>query len=339
MLIHTYLLRRVLLAIPTVIGISLIIFIIANALPADPVSSFLPNSAIDNPTIVAAFRAKWGLDRPLHEQYLSWLGNALQGDFGTSLRSKKPVSEDLSNFLPATIELATIAIVISLSVGVTLGIISAVWRGQLVDYLARILALIGVSFPVFVLALIGKRLFAINMDLLPSGRRLDLLLRAPSDGTGLLLIDSLLAGDMRVFQNAISHLILPSLVLAVFSMGFITRLTRSAMLESLSMDYMRTARAKGLRERIVIIRHGLRNALIPVLTIIGLSYSSLLAGAVLTESIFSWPGIGRYAFLSATGQDFPATMGVTMLIAMIYVGVNFIVDILYFFVDPRIRAA
>ena len=339
MLIHTYLLRRVFLAIPTVFGISLIVFIIANALPADPVSSFLPNSALGNQTIIDQFRRKWGLDRPLHEQYISWITNVIQGDFGISLRSKRPVSQDIGGFLPATIELATVAIVISLSVGVTLGVISAVWRGQPVDYLARILALIGVSFPVFVLALIGKRLFAVEVDWLPSGRRLDLLLRAPSTVTGFYTVDSLLAGNWRVFQNAVSHLVLPSIVLAVFPMGFITRLTRSAMLESLGQDYMRTARSKGLRESIVIFSHGLRNALIPVVTIIGLSYSSLLAGAVLTESIFSWPGIGRYAFLSATSQDFPATMGVTMLIALIYVGVNFTVDILYFFVDPRIRAA
>ena len=338
MLIHTYLMRRVFLAIPTVFGISLIVFIIANALPADPVSSFLPNSALENQTIVEEFRRKWGLDRPLHEQYFSWISNVIQGDFGISLRSKRPVSQDISGFLPATIELATVAIVISLSLGVTLGVISAVWRGKPVDYLARILALIGVSFPVFVLALIGKRFLAVELDWLPSGRRLDLLLRAPSSITGFYTVDSLLAGNWRVFQNAVSHIVLPSIVLAVFSMGFITRLTRSAMLESLGQDYMRTARSKGLRERVVIFRHGLRNALIPVVTIIGLSYSSLLAGAVLTESIFSWPGIGRYAFISATSQDFPATMGVTMLIALIYVGVNFIVDILYFFVDPRIRA-
>ena len=319
MLIHTYLLRRFLLAIPTVFGISLIVFVIANALPADPISSQLPNSALNNELIVNEFRRKWGLDRPLHEQYFSWLGNVAQGDFGISMRSKKPVSTDIAKFLPATIELATVGIVISLSVGVTLGIISAVWRGSIIDYLARILALIGVSFPVFVLALIGKRVFAIDWDWLPSGQRLDLLLRPPT-GTGFFLVDSMLAGNWRVLSNAISHIIMPSIVLAAFSMGFITRLTRSAMLESLGMDYMRTARSKGLRERIVIVRHGLRNALIPVVTIIGLSYSSLLAGAVLTESIFSWPGIGRYAFLSATSQDIPATMGVTMLIALIYVG-------------------
>jgi peptide/nickel transport system permease protein len=336
--IYLYLIRRLLLTIPILIGITLIAFLISNALPADPVSAFLPQSAQGDPVIVEAFRKEWGLDKPLHEQYLIWLGNLLQGNMGKSIKTRRPIADDMRQFLPATIELATSSIVFGLFIGISSGVISAVWRGTIIDYIVRTIALIGVSFPVFVLALVGLSIFHVQLGWLAGHGRLDVTLSNPPSVTGMFTIDSILSGQWNTFWNAISHLILPSIVLGSYTTGLIARVTRSALLEELGMDYIRTARSKGLAERVVILRHGLANALISVVTIIGLSYGSLLAGAVLTESIFAWPGIGRYAFLASTSQDFPGIMGVSMVTALVYVGVNFVVDILYFFLDPRIRA-
>lgn len=336
--LYRYILRRFLFVIPLLFGITLVSFIIANAVPADPLSSVLPQSQLNNPELVAAFRAEWGLDKSPVEQYLTYLGNLLQGNLGRSIRSRQPIIEDIQKFLPATIELATTSIITGIALGVAFGVISAVWHNRLVDYLVRIFALIGVSFPVFVLALVGLTVLHAQLGLVAGPGRLDAVLQDPPTVTGMFTIDSLLAGDWELFRNAVSHLMLPSLILGSYTAGIIARVTRSSLLEVLNMEYIRTARSKGLRERSVIVRHGLSNALIPVVTVIGLSYGNLLSGAVLTESIFAWPGIGRYMFRASTSQDFPAIMGVSMLIAVIYVGVNFIVDILYYFLDPRIRA-
>jgi len=336
--IYLYIVRRIIFAIPLVIGITLVAFFIANALPGDPTNAFLPDSAQDNPEIVAAFRREWGLDKPLYEQYLTWVGNLAHGNMGKSIKTKRPVMDDLRQFMPATMELATTSIMFALVIGVSFGVISAVKPDSLIDYVTRTLALIGVSFPVFVLALIGLTIFHAQLGWVAGHGRLDVRMDAPPLVTGMYLIDSILARQWDTFGNAVSHIILPSLVLGSYTTGLIARITRSSLLEVLGMDYIRTARAKGLAEKSVVIKHGLSNALIPVVTIIGLSYGGLLSGAVLTESIFAWPGIGRYAYLGATSQDFPAIMGTSMVIAMIYVGVNFVVDVLYFFLDPRIRA-
>jgi peptide/nickel transport system permease protein len=332
-----YILRRLLFVVPVAFGITIIAFFIANAVPADPLNANLPQSALNNPEIVAAFRAKWGLDKPPIEQYLTYLGNLLQGDLGTSIKTRQPIAADIAKFLPATIELATFGIVFGVLFGVSFGIISAVWRNRPVDYLVRFLALIGVSFPVFLLALVGLSVLYAQWGIVAGPGRLDVVMRPPPTVTGLFTIDSLLAGQWRTFSNALSHIILPALVLGSYVSGFIARITRSSMLEVLNADYIRTARSKGMREWRVIGRHAFRNAMMPVVTVIGLSYGNLLSGAVLTESIFAWPGIGRYMFRASTSQDFPAIMGVSILIALIYIGVNFVVDILYYFLDPRIR--
>ncbi len=339
MSLHQFLARRLLLMIPLLIGISLVAFTISNAIPADPTAANLGERAAADPEIVATFREKWGLDEPLHVQYLTYLSNLLKGDMGTSIRSRRPVSEELGRFLPATIELATFGILVSLVVGVIFGIVSAVWRNRPIDFIVRVLSLIGVSAPVFWLALIGLIVLYLRWGVVPGPGRLDARIRPPAGVTGLYTIDSLLAGDWHTFRNALEHLILPSLVLGAYSAGLITRITRSSMLEVLSMEYMTTARSKGLREWTVITRHGLRNALMPVVTIIGLSYGSLLSGAVLTETIFAWEGIGRYAYNAARTLDFPVLMGVSMLIAIIFVLMNLIVDILYYWLDPRLRQA
>jgi peptide/nickel transport system permease protein len=337
MTLQRYIFRRFLFVIPLLLGITAVAFLIANAIPADPINANLPQNALNDPELVAAFRLRWGLDKPPLEQYLTYLGNLLQGDMGVSIKTRNPVAEDIAQFLPATMELATYSIVVGLSIGITFGTISAVWRNSLLDYLVRFFSLIGVSFPVFLLALIALTVFYAQLGWTAGPGRLGFLSSEPASITGWFTIDSLITGEWETLQDAFSHLILPSLVLGSFVSGTIARITRSSLLEELGSDYIRTARAKGLHERVVIYRHALRNTLIPVVTVIGLLYGNLLAGAVLTESIFAWPGIGRYAYRASTSQDFPAIMGVSMLIALIYIVVNFVVDILYFFLDPRIR--
>jgi peptide/nickel transport system permease protein len=337
--LYLYVLRRVLFTIPLLVGITLVAFLLANAVPADPINANLPQSQLNNPELIEAFRREWGLDKSPIEQYLTYLGNLLQGNFGRSIKTRQPIAEDIARFLPATIELATTATLFGVFLGVGFGIISAVWQNRMIDYFVRTTGLIGVSVPVFVLALIGLTVLHAQWGWVAGPGRLGVRLTAPPTVTGMFLIDSALAGRWDVFRDAASRLVLPSLVLGLYVAGLISRITRSSMLEVLRADYMRTARSKGLRERAVVIRHGLRNALIPIVTVIGLSYGNLLAGAVLTESIFAWPGIGRYMFRASTSQDFPAIMGVSILIAFIYVLVNLVVDVLYYFFDPRLRSS
>lgn len=337
MSLSAYFIRRLLLAIPLILGITVVSFIIANAVPADPINANLPQNALNDPELVEAFKARWGLDRSPVEQYFIYLGNLVRGDLGVSIKTRNPVVDDIRQFLPATMELATYSIVVGLLMGITFGVVSALRRNSLLDYAVRAFALVGVSFPVFLLALIALTVFHAQLGWTAGPGRLSFLASAPPRVTGWLTIDSLLAREWQTFRDAVSHLVLPSIVLGGFVAGIIARITRSSLLEQLNADYVRTARSKGLHEWMVIQRHALRNALIPVVTILGLLYGNLLAGAVLTESIFAWPGLGRYVYRASTSQDFPAIMGVSMLIALIYVLVNFLVDILYYFLDPRIR--
>jgi peptide/nickel transport system permease protein len=337
--IYLFIFRRIILTIPLLLGITVVAFVIANAVPSDPINANLPSNQLNNVELVEAFRREWGLDKPPVEQYLTYLGNLLQGNFGRSIGTRQPIADDIARFLPATIELATVATILGVTFGVTFGVVSAVFKNTPIDFVVRTLGLIGISVPLFVLALVGLTVFHAELGWVAGPGRLSVRLSAPPGVTGLYLIDSALAGQWNVFQDALSRLILPSMVLALYITGMISRITRSSMLDVLRADYIRTARSKGLRERFVILRHGLSNAMIPIVTAIGLSYGVLLAGAVLTESIFAWPGIGRYMFRASTGQDFPAIMGVSILIAFIYVVVNLVVDVLYYFLDPRVRAA
>jgi peptide/nickel transport system permease protein len=332
-----FILRRLILLLPLLIGVTLVAFIISHFVPSDPVNAALGQNAVTDEKLVAAFRAKWGLDQPLYVQYLTYLKNLLQGDLGQAISTDRAVAEDLSRYLPATIELATSAIILTVLIGVPLGVISAVRRNTWLDQVSRVLSLVGVSAPVFWLALLGLFVFYSRLRWLPGPGRLDIGLGPPPYVTGLYTVDSLLAGDLWLFFNALSHLILPSVVLASYSMGLITRITRSAMLDVLNQDYVRTARSKGLSEVRVILRHTFPNALIPTVTVLGLSYGNLLSGTVLTEKIFSWPGVGQYAYQASVTLDFPAIMGVTMLIALIFIAVNLIVDVTYIFLDPRLR--
>jgi len=321
------------------LGVTLISFIVSHAVPADPIVSNLGQIASQRPEIVKAFREKWGLDKPLYEQYFTFVRNLARGEFGTSINTRRAVTKDLALFMPATVELATAAVVFALLLGLPLGVLAAVRRDGPIDHLARMVSLIGVSLPIFWLATVSLVLFYATLHWTVGPGRLGPQIERPDYVTGLYTVDSLIAGDFDTFKDAASHLVLPGLVLASSIMGLITRVTRSSMLEVLSQDYTRTARAKGLRETRVVARHALRNALIPTVTVLGLAYGGLLSGAVMTETIFNWPGIGRYAFQAVVTNDFPAIMGITFVIGIMYVIVNLIVDLLYGWLDPRIHYA
>ena len=317
------------------LGVSVLTFFIAHVVPGDPVLVALGEHARDDQ--IAAYRRAYGLDRPVQVQYAVYVRRLVSGDLGISIRTRRPVSEDLREFLPATIELGTSAWLVALALGIPAGILSAVFKDRTFDHVSRVGALIGASLPVFWLGLLMLATFYYRLRWLPGPGRLDIAISPPSLRTGLLVVDAILAGDTQVLRDAARHLVLPALTLGLFSTAVIARMTRSAMLEVLYQDYIRTARAKGLHERRVVALHALKNAMIPTLTIIGISFGSLLSGAVLTETIFAWPGLGRYATTSAMSLDFPAVMGVTMVVAVVYTVVNLFVDIIYARLDPRVR--
>jgi peptide/nickel transport system permease protein len=328
--------RRLSFLLVLMLGATVVTFVVAHLVPGDPVAVNLGQSAMSDPEIVKAYREKYGLDRPLPEQYLAYLRNLVRGDLGRSIRSGRPVREELGRFWPASFELATLATAFAVSAGVVFGTLSARWRGRWFDSVVRAVSVIGVSVPNFWLALVALYLLYFRLAVFPGPGRIDTYLTLP-DGTGFLLLDGLVAGDWALWLNSVHHLILPALVLAAFTTGVVTRTTRSSLLEVLAQDFVRTARAKGLAERRVLARHALGNALIPTVTIIGLSYGNLLGGTVLVETIFAWPGVGRYAYQATTTLDFPAIMGVALILTLVYVLVNFTVDVLYAFLDPRIR--
>jgi peptide/nickel transport system permease protein len=329
--------RRLIFLVFLIIGVSLLVFIISHTVPSDPVLANLSQRNMDNKEMVAAYKAKWGLDKPLPVQYAIYLGALLKGDMGTSIRTQRPVADDLKQYFPATIELALFAIIIAVVFGILFGVISAIKRNTPTDRLIRGVSVLGASVPSFWLALMVLLLFYVVLGIAPGPGRLSTRFSAPHAVTGLFVLDALLAGDIGLALDALSHLVLPGVVLGAFTMGLITRTTRSSLLEILSMDFVRTARAKGLTERDVITKHALGNALIPVVTVIGLGFGNLLGGMVLVETIFAWPGIGRYAYQAARNLDFPAIIGVSILIAVNYVIINLLVDILYGVLDPRVR--
>jgi peptide/nickel transport system permease protein len=315
---------------------TLVVFIIASLVPADPILAQLGDMQAADEALVAAYRAKWGLDLPLWEQYWIFLTRLVHGDFGISISSQRPVLADIAQYAPATIELSTISFVLAVVVGVPLGVLAAVKRDRWIDHVARMLSLVGVSAPTFWLAFIMLALFYGGLRIAPGPGRLDVIFLPPPTVTGLYLIDAALAGQWDVFRNAAAHLVLPSIVLAATTLGLITRTTRAAMLEALNQDYVRVARAKGMAEWAIVRRHALPNAMIPVVTLGGLAYAVLLSGTVLTETIFSWPGLGRYTFRSAVALDFPAIMGITFIVAVVYLVINLIVDLSYALLDPRV---
>lgn len=331
----SFLLKRIGLLIPTFIGITIVAFGFVRVLPGDPVLLMAGERGI-SPERYAELLNQFGYDRPLWEQYLEYLYGLLQGDFGQSLVTKKPVLEEFFQLFPATLELVIFAIVLAVALGIPAGILAAVRRGTFLDQTLMGTALIGYSMPIFWWGLLLIIIFSGWLQWTPVSGRISLLYFFPQV-TGFMTIDSLLSGQEGAFASALSHLILPGIVLATIPLAVIARQTRSAMLEVLGEDYVRTARAKGLSERRVIGLHALRNAMIPVITVIGLSVGTLLAGAILTETIFSWPGIGKWMVDSITRRDYPVVQSGLLLIAAMVMIVNLIVDMTYGLINPRIR--
>lgn len=331
-----YLLSRLALTVVLALLSTLVIFLIGNLVPGDPVLAQLGDIAASDPVVVAEWRARYGLDLPIWQRYWIFLVGLLQGDLGLSIASQRPVLDDIAAYAPATIELATISFILALIVGIPLGIIAAVRRDSWVDNVARAVSLVGVSAPTFWLAFVVLAIFYGGLEIAPGPGRLDPIALPPPRVTGLMLVDTILAGDWETFWDAAAHLVLPSFVLAAATLGIITRTTRASMLESIQQDYVRVARAKGLTSHRVIIGHVFPNAVIPVVTLGGLAYAQLLAGAVMTETIFSWPGLGRYTFRSAVTLDLPAIMGITLIVALVYLIVNLLVDLSYAVLDPRV---
>jgi peptide/nickel transport system permease protein len=331
--------RRLLLAFFVVIVVSIATFLLAHAVPGDPITAIVSERQANNPEVRATLERRWGLDRPLPVQYLYYVGNLLKGDLGESISKRTPVAQELRHRVPATIELVLFAMAFAIVVGVPLGIVSALNHDRWPDHVARFITLIGTSIPVFWLGLLLLYLFFFRLEWLPGPGRLDVGMKAPATITGMVTLDAALQLDWSVLIAALRRLVLPSIVLGAYAMGIIARMLRSSLLASLGDDYVRTARAKGLDERSVVAGHALRNALIPTVTVLGLTTASLLAGAVLTETIFSWPGVGSFAVSAALKLDYPALLGITLVVAIIYVIVNLVVDILYGLLDPRIRSS
>uniref|UniRef100_A0A7V4EGP9 ABC transporter permease n=1 Tax=Thermus tengchongensis TaxID=1214928 RepID=A0A7V4EGP9_9DEIN len=302
----TYAIRRLLIAIPTLFGVVLLVFLMVRLAPGDP--AVLLAGEFATPETLQAIRERYGLDRPLPEQFLLYLGALLRGDLGESARSRRPVLEELKTYFPNTVELAVAAILVALLTGIPLGILAALRPGSGLDLGVMTLALLGVSMPVFWFGLLAILIFSVNLGWFP------------------------VAG-----KGTLAHLVLPAVTLGVNATALLARMTRGTLLEVLSQDYIRTARAKGLRERVVVFKHALRNALIPVVTVAGLEFGSLLAGAVITETIFAWPGLGQLLVGSILARDYPVVQGAVLLVATSFILVNLLVDLLYAWIDPRVR--
>lgn len=327
--------KRLLLMIPILIGISILTFTISNTIPGDPARLILGPKA--TPEGLEALREDMGLNDPLYIQYGNYMGGIVQGDLGTSTYSQRPVLDDLLRYSPATFELALFAMVITLVVGIPFGVISASRKDRMADQFTRVFALIGVAMPAFWLGLLLLLFFYLKLGVLPGSGRLDGGMSPPDYITGMYTVDALLTGNWPVLYAAVMHLILPGITLAAVTVGMITRMTRSSMLTVLQSDYIRTAFAKGAPENRVLYGHALRNGIMPVITLLGMAFGHALGGSILVEAVFSWPGLGRYAVNAINYLDFPAVMGVTMLIAVMFIIVNLIVDTLYFFIDPRLK--
>jgi peptide/nickel transport system permease protein len=329
--------RRLVALVLLGVGITLVAFCLTQLVPGDPAAANLGQQAINDPAAVQAFNEHYGLDKPLPEQYGLYLWRLAHGDLGESQQNHDAVSADLGRFIPATAELAVVSILIAVVVGVGLGVVAAVRRNTWLDHVLRVVSLGGVSMPTFWIALVGLYVLFFRLDWLPGTGRLDPVVAEPPHHTGLFTVDALIAGEWGTAWNALQHLVLPALVLAAYNVGLLTRYTRTAVLEVIANDYVRAARAKGLSEPTVLVRHVLRAALPSVITVISLVFANVLTGTVLVETIFAWPGIGQYAYRSAVTLDLPAIMGVSLFVAVVYITINFVVDVLYGVIDPRIR--
>jgi peptide/nickel transport system permease protein len=320
----------------TFLGLLAITFFIGRVVPIDPVLSVVGDRAPQ--AVYERVREEMGLDRPLIVQFASYVGDVVQGDLGHSVSTQRPVIEDLARVFPATLEMATVGIIIGVLLGVPMGVWAASRQGSILDQAIRVVGLLGYSVPAFWLGLVGLAVFYARLQWVSGPGRLDIYY----DGlvppvTGLMLVDSLIAGDMLIFMNAVQHLVLPASILGFFSLAYIARMTRSFMLDQLSQEYVTTARVKGVPERRVIWRHAFRPILIPLITVIGLSYAGLLEGSVMIETVFSWPGIGNYLTNALLNADMNAVLGATLVIGAVFIGINKLSDVLYRVLDPRAR--
>ncbi|MEQ9238917.1 ABC transporter permease [Coleofasciculus sp. E2-BRE-01] len=331
-----YIIKRLLNLLPVLLGITLLVFLFLHLIPGDPATVLLGERA--TPEQVEALREQLGLNQPLPLQYLTFINNLLHLDFGTSIISGIPIIDEIRTRFPATFELSLAAMIIAVILGIPAGVLAAVYKNRPADNLTMIGSLLGVSMPVYWLGLLLIYLFAITLNWFPPSGRISIeagLNFQPI--TGFYLLDAILKLDINLLKDVLSHLILPALTLGTIPLAILARITRSSLLEVLSQDYIRTARAKGIPEHWVILRHGLKNALLPVVTIIGLQFGTLLGGAILTETIFSWPGIGSWIYEGILARDYPIVQGGVVVISIIFVLVNLVVDISYALVDPRIK--
>lgn len=320
----------------TFLGLLAITFFIGRVVPIDPVLAVVGDRAPR--AVYEAVRIEMGLDKPLIVQFFHYVGNVLTGDLGMSVSTGRPVAEDLARVFPATLEMATIGIIIGVLMGVPMGVYAASRQGSLLDQVIRVVGLLGYSVPAFWLGLVGLALFYAKLQWVGGPGRIDIFYDGLVEPvTGLLLIDSLIAGDTEIFVNALTHIALPAAVLGFFSLAYIARMTRSFMLDQLAQEYVTTARVKGVSERLVLWRHAFRPILVPLITVIGLSYAGLLEGSVMIETVFSWPGIGNYLTTALLNADMNAVLGATLVIGAVFIGINKISDVLYRVLDPRAR--
>jgi peptide/nickel transport system permease protein len=333
--LRRYILIRILLTIPMILILVSIVFVVLRVLPGDPALAILREGASEEQ--LAAFRATMGLDRSIPEQYIDFITGVIQFDFGVSMTRSRPVVDEIKTFFPATIELAISSMFVTAFVGIFSGAFAAQHRKSPVDYSIRVVSVILYSIPIFWLGIIFQMVFGARLGWLPVAGRLDPGMTPETTITGLYTLDALITGDWALFKDAIRHLILPSLTLGLVLAGIFTRLTRANMLDVLQQDFITAGRARGLKERILVYKHGLRNAFIPIVTLLGLQFSLLLAGAILTETTFSWPGLGRLVVDRIFDRDFTTVQGSILFFAVLVAGGSLIVDIIYGFLDPRIR--
>lgn len=337
---YRYIAQRLILLVATLIGVVTITFVLSRVLPGSPIELMIGGHPTQEQ--IDVLKHAYGLDLPLHEQYFRFIGETLRGDFGVSLHTKQPVVEDIAERSMATLELTTLAVILIIVIGVPIGVISAVRSNTMVDHAARTLSIAGVALPVFMAGILLQMLFYGWLGWLPLQGRMSsmVMLDFPFDKvTGLFLIDTILAGSWIAFKDAAGHIALPLITLTLATLPLVTRITRNMMMEVLSEEYVRTALAYGIPRRTVYYRYALKATLIPLITVVGLTYGFLLGGSVVVEFIFDWPGLGGYVVRSITRSDFPASIGVTVTLATVYLTINLIVDLLYYVVDPRLRAA
>ncbi len=330
-----FILKRIAMVIPTFIGITLLTFALIHLIPGDPIEIRMGERGL-SPEVHAQMKKQLGLDQPLYIQYVDYLQGITQGDLGNSFKNNEPVMTEFLSLFPATVELATFAILFAVIIGIPVGILAAVKRGSVFDHTVMAVSLTGYSMPIFWWGLLLMLVMSVQLDITPVSGRIGAEFWI-DNVTGFMLIDSWLSGEPGAFKSAVSHLIFPSVVLGTIPLAVISRMTRSSMLEVLGEDYIRTARAKGLAPLRIIIVHALRNALIPVVTVIGLIIGQLLSGAILTETIFAWPGIGKWVIEAIRARDYPVVQGAVLIIATIIIVVNLFVDLMYGVVNPRIR--